>query len=136
MVPTILIQLVATHARWEHESTGSLPEKNFSLSSLFSPPTPLDSPMAIYFIETWSKETFFPKAKERKGSERCEANWKLQNILRRELLVATKNLGRDRINLILRLSVVTGSREFIDYALADRSCNIRYDASFKVVLSK
>lgn len=56
--------------------------------------------------------------------------------LRRELLVATKNLRQDRINLILRLSVVTGSREFTDYAPADRSCNIRYDASFKVVLSE
>lgn len=115
--------------RVKNTNAGSLPQKkNFPLSPLLSPPTPLDPPMAIYFIETWSKETFFPKAEERKGSERCEANRKLQNILRCEsvgaLLVATKNLGRDRINLILWLSVVA-PREFIDYAPVDRSCNIR-----------
>lgn len=85
----------------------------------------LDSTTAIYFIESGQKKrTFLAKAKEKEAKD-PGANRDVQNILRRKSLV-TKNFRRDRINLILRLSVRTDSREFIGHATADRSSNIHY----------
>ena len=76
------------------------------------------------FYRIWSKETFLAKAKEKEAKD-------LERIgtFRISCTVSrwSKNFRRDRINLILRLSVATDSREFIGHATTNRSSNISYD---------